>query len=126
MSLSGEQSGYGGAATKDERNMAMLAHLSAFAGLIVPILGHIGGPLIVWAVQREKSAFVAEQSREALNFNITVVLAGIVCGVLIFVGIGILLSVLLAIGWFVGTILGAVRAAEGQHFRHRFALRLVN
>lgn len=125
MNAPGEPPSYGAAATKDERNLAMLAHLSAFAGLIVPILGHIGGPLIVWATQRDKSAFVAEQSREALNFNITVVLAGIVCGVLVLIGIGIVLGLLLGIYWFVATILGAVRAAEGQHFRHRFTLRLV-
>lgn len=124
MNVPGEPPAYG-AATKDERNLAMLAHLSAFAGLIVPILGQIGGPLIVWATQRERSAFVAEQSREALNFNITVVLAGMVCGVLVYVGIGIVLGLLLGIGWFVATILGAVRAAEGQHFRHHFTLRLV-
>ncbi|MGH8298672.1 MAG: DUF4870 domain-containing protein [Steroidobacteraceae bacterium] len=115
---------YDAATSKDERNVAMFAHLSAFAGLIVP-LGNVLAPLIVWLVQREKSAFVAEQALEALNFNITIVLAGIACTVLVFIGIGILLWLVLGIAWLVGTILGAVRASEGQRFRHRFTLRLV-
>lgn len=125
MNEPGELASCGGAATKDERNLAMLAHLSALAGLVVP-LGNVIAPLVIWLTQREKSAFVAEQSLEALNFNITVALAGVVCGMLVFIGIGVLLGVLLGIGWLVSTILGAVRAAEGQRFRHRFTLRLVH
>ncbi|MDE2052838.1 MAG: DUF4870 domain-containing protein [Gammaproteobacteria bacterium] len=104
----------------------MFAHLSAFAGLIFPAGGNVLAPLIVWLTQREKSAFVADQALEALNFNLTVFLAEIVCGFLFIVGIGVLLGVVLGIVWLVGTILGAVRASEGQRFRHRFTLRLVH
>ena len=126
MSESGERATYDVAASKDERNLAMFAHLSAFAGLIFPAAGNVIAPLIVWLTQREKSAFVADQSLEALNFNITVLLAGLACGVLFIVGIGVLLSLLLGIAWLVGTIIAAVRASEGQRFRHRFTLRLVH
>ena len=123
---SGERATYDAAASKDERNLAMFAHLSAFAGLLFPAGGNVIAPLIVWLTQREKSAFVADQSLEALNFNITVFLAEIACGFLFIVGIGVLLAVILGIAWLVGTILGAVRASEGQRFRHRFTLRLVH
>lgn len=126
MSESGEPASYGGAVSKDERNLAMFAHLSAFAGLIFPAGGNVIAPLIVWLTQREKSAFVADQSLEALNFNITVFLAEIACGILFIVGIGILLAIILGIVWLVGTILGAVKASEGQRYRHRFILRLVH
>ena len=126
MSEAGEPAGHGGTATKDERNLAMFAHLSAFAGLLFPAGGNVIAPLIVWLTQREKSAFVADQSLEALNFNITVLLAEIVCAFLLIVGIGVLLGLILGAIWLVGTILGAVRASEGQRFRHRFTLRLVH
>ena len=124
MNAPGDAPSYGGA-SKDERNVAMLAHLSAFAGLVVP-LGNIIAPLVIWLMQREKSAFVADQALESLNFNITVVLAGIVCGILVVIGIGVLLWLALGIVWLAGTILGAVRAAEGLYYRHRFILRLVH
>jgi uncharacterized protein len=126
MSESGEPASYGGAVSKDERNLAMFAHLSAFAGLIFPAGGNVIAPLIVWLTQREKSAFVADQSLEALNFNITVLIAEVACGILFVVGIGVLLGILLGIAWLVGTILGAVKASEGQRYRHRFTLRLVH
>jgi hypothetical protein len=126
MSESGESASYGSAVSKDERNLAMFAHLSAFAGLIFPAGGNVIAPLIVWLTQREKSAFVADQSLEALNFNITVLIGEVACGVLFVVGIGIPLGILLGIAWLIGTILGAVKASEGQRFRHRFTLRLVH
>src|SRR5579863_1715446 len=103
---SGERATYGAAVSKDERNLAMFAHLSAFAGLIFPAGGNVIAPLIVWLTQREKSAFVADQSLEALNFNITVLIAEVACGILFVVGIGILFGILLGIGWLIGTILG--------------------
>ncbi len=126
MSEAGEPASRGGPGTKDERNLAMFAHLSAFAGLLFPAGGNVIAPLIVWLTQREKSAFVADQSLEALNFNITVLLAAIVCAFLFIVGIGVLLGLILGAVWLVGTILGAIRASEGQRFRHRFTLRLVH
>lgn len=126
MSESGPPVSYGEATSKDERNLAMFAHLSAFAGLLFPAGGNVIAPLIVWLTQREKSAFVADQSLESLNFNITVLLAEVACGILFIVGIGVLLGVILGIVWLVGTVLGAVRASEGQRFRHRFILRLVH
>lgn len=126
MSESGEPESYGGATSKDERNLAMFAHLSAFAGLIFPPGGNVIAPLIVWLTQREKSAFVADQSLEALNFNLTVFLAEIACALLFIVGIGIVLSLALGVIWLIGTILGALRASEGQRYRHRFILRLVH
>jgi uncharacterized Tic20 family protein len=126
MSEAGPPAGDGGAATPDERNLAMFAHLSAFAGLLFPAGGNVIAPLILWLTQREKSAFVADQSLEALNFNITVLLAEIACAFLLIVGIGVLLGVILGAVWLVSTILAAIRASEGQRFRHRFTLRLVH
>ncbi len=37
-----------------------------------------------------------------------------------------ILGVILGIVWLVGSILGAIKASEGQRFRHRFTLRLVH
>jgi uncharacterized protein len=110
--------------TPEERNWGMLAHLSAFAFFICPF-GNVIGPLIVWLVKRDQSPFVADQGREALNFNISVLLAGLVCGVLVLVFIGILLGVVLFVFWLVMTIVAGIRASEGVQYRYPFTLRLV-
>jgi uncharacterized Tic20 family protein len=102
----------------------MLAHLTAFAGFILP-LGNVIGPLIVWLVKRDQSAFVADQGKEALNFNISVVGAAMICALLVFVFIGILLGVALFIFWLTMTIVAAIKASEGVRYRYPFAVRLV-
>jgi uncharacterized Tic20 family protein len=116
--------GAAGAPTQDERTWGMLAHLTAFAGFIIP-LGFVLGPLVVWLMKREQSAFVADQGKEALNFNISVLLAGVLCGLLVFIFIGILLGVALFIFWLTMTIIAGIKAGEGLRYRHPFTLRLV-
>lgn len=122
----GASTGPGASPSPDERTWAMIAHLSAFALFLVPFGGNIIGPLVVWLARRERSAFVAAQAREALNFNISVSLAGILCALLVLVFVGILLGVVLFIAWICATIVAAVRASEGIDYRYPITLRLVS
>lgn len=114
----------------DERMWAMLGHLSAFSAFITGI-GCVLGPLIVWLIKRDTMPFAGEQAKEALNFNITVIIAAVGLWVLtiLTLGIGLLLTVPLAlalfIGWLVLTIVGAVKANSGEHYRYPLTLRLV-
>jgi len=113
------------APTENERTWGMLAHLSALAGLVFPLVGNILGPLLVWLTKREQSAFIATQAKEALNFNITVTLAGVVCAFLALIFIGFLLGTALFIGWLVMTLVAAIRASEGVLYHYPLSLRLV-
>ena len=113
-----------GVPTQDERTWGMLAHLTAFSGFLLP-LGSVIAPLIVWLVKRDQSEFVADQGKEALNFNLSVLLAGIVCGILVWIFIGILLGVALFFYWLAMTIVAGIKASEGIRYRYPFALRLI-
>ena len=118
-----------GAPTAEERQWAMFAHLSALIGGL--LTGHWLGigcflaPLIIWLVKKDTMPFVADQAKEALNFNITVMIAGAICWILVFVLIGFVLLWALAIVWIVFTILAAIKANEGVTYRYPFALRLI-
>jgi uncharacterized Tic20 family protein len=111
--------------TEDERTWAMLAHLAALAGIVVWLFGAVLGPLAVWLARRGQSPFVEEHAREALNFNITVVLAAIVCALLMLVFIGFILGSALFIAWLVFTLIAAIRASEGERYHYPISLRLV-
>ena len=119
----------------DQRQWAMFAHLSAIVGGL--LTGHLGGfgcvlgPLIIWAVKKDTMPFVADQAKEALNFNISV---GIVLFVLFLLGIGTLgigfiltapLMGIVCIAALVFIIIAAVKANEGVAYRYPFTLRLV-
>jgi uncharacterized Tic20 family protein len=111
--------------TADERTWAMIAHFSALGAFVIPVIGGIIGPLIVWLAKREHSVFVGEAAKEALNFNISVLLAGVVCMILVFVFIGIPLSVALFAFWLIMTVIAGIKASEGLHYRYPVSLRLV-
>jgi uncharacterized protein len=115
----------GAAPTENERTWGMLAHLSALAGLVLPMIGIVLGPLAVWLARRDQSAFVTAHAKEALNFNITVLLAAVMCMLLMLVFIGILLGTALFVAWLVMILVAAIRASEGAIYTYPFALRFV-
>jgi len=114
-----------GVPTRDERTWGMLCHIAAFALFLVPMLGCVLGPLVVWLIKRDQSEFVADQGKEALNFNISFLIASCVCGVLVYVLIGILLGVALFFYWLAMTIIAGIKASEGVRYRYPFTLRLI-
>ncbi len=111
--------------SQDDRMLGMLCHLlSIFTGFL--------GPLIVWLVKRDTSRFVAHHGAEALNFQITVMLAMLALGVatlvLMFVLIGVfLVPVIWGVGIFalVVEIIATVAASRGEWYRYPACLRLV-
>lgn len=114
---------------KDARTWGMMAHLSAMlAAILTGFLGGFIGPLIVWLVKKNEHPFVDDQGKEALNFQLTLLIAyviaiGIVmvsCGVLFFVYfVPILLQ-------FIFGIIGAMKANEGIYYRYPFNIRLIS
>jgi hypothetical protein len=53
-----------------ENTNAFLIHSSAFAGLIFPF-GNIITPLVAWQTLKDRSSFLDEHGKEAINFNIS-------------------------------------------------------
>lgn len=109
---------------KDARLWGMLCHLTAFAGFIIPF-GSILAPLVVWLIKKDEMPFVNDQGKESINFQITVLIAAIICGVLMLIDIGFLLIFALAIYAIVMVIIAAIKANEGTAYRYPYSLRLV-
>ena len=113
------------AISEEDKSLAMLCHLlGIFTGFI--------GPLILWLVKKDSSAFVGHHGREALNFQITLMLVmlglGSVPVVLMFVVVGILLVPVLFIVpilALVAEIIAAVAAQKGEWHRYPCCIRLV-
>ena len=109
-----------GEAPQDQRTMSLLAHL----------LGIVTGPigaLIIWLVSKDDASkgFVVDQSKEALNFQITVFIAIVISWILAFVLIGLLLLPLVGIANLVLCIIAGIKANNGESYRYPFALRLI-
>lgn len=103
----------------DEKNIAVLTHLGGMIFTIFP-------GLIVWLLKKDDSAYIAEQAREALNFQITVLIAQVLSSILILILIGFALMGLVYLANIIFCIVAAVAASKGEDYRYPFNLRLIN
>jgi uncharacterized Tic20 family protein len=108
----------------EEKQWALFAHLSALIGFIIPF-GSIIGPLIIWQIKKNEMPFVDDQGKEALNFQITMAIAVLVCIVLMVVLIGFLLIWIVGLLDLIFIIIAALAANSGQAYRYPITLRLV-
>lgn len=99
------------------------------------ILSHIGGlftswlaPLIIMLVTKDdaRGEFGASNAKEALNFQLTLLLAYFVCFILSFVLIGFFLFWILMLGNLIFSIVAAVKASNGTKFRYPMTIRLIS
>ena len=110
--------------SKDDRTWAMFAHLAAIVGLVVPF-GHIIGPLIVWLLKRDQSAFIDDQGKESVNFQISFTIYMIISGILILLLVGIALLAILPILCVVFVIIAAIKSNEGVWYRYPLTIRFI-
>ena len=113
---------------KEEKNWALMAHLSSLS-TYVGIPGFIG-PLVIWLLKKDTMPFASEQAKEALNFQISLFIYGIICAVLtftlIFAVIGIPGLMILAVLHVVFTIMATIQAGEGKSYRYPLTIPLIS
>ena len=80
---------------------------------------------MLWLVFKGRGAFVEDQAKEALNFQITILIAYVVGGILSVIGIGVLIIAAAWIATLVFGILAAVAASSGQFYRYPVTIRLI-
>lgn len=104
--------------SKDERLLAALIYVISFFTAFI-------GPLIIWLLQKDKSSLIDFHGREYFNFFISYAVYGFVAFLLTFVLIGLLIAPIIGIAAFVFTIIGAVKAYEGEEYRFPFIFRIL-
>ncbi len=138
-----------------ERVWATFCHLAALTPLPRIRLGFILGPLVVWLIKKDESPFVNRHGKAALNFQISMILYGVLLVGFAFLfltavlqpdrarvsserlivgpwGLDVALAappflLVVALGLFdlVCVIVGAVRANKGREYRYPFAIRFI-
>lgn len=104
----------------NDRTMAILAHIGGLVTCWV-------APLIIYLIKKSEAdgAFATDQAKEALNFQLTIFIAYFVGGALIPFLIGVPLVWLVGLVNLVLSIVAAVKASNGEYYRHPFAIRLI-
>ena len=108
----------------EDKQWAMLAHLSAVVSIALGGMAFLG-PLIVWLVKKDQSKFVDDQGKEALNFQLTMLIATVVCALSVFAFVGVVLLPAVVVVNIVFSILAGVEANKGKTYRYPVALRFL-
>ena len=106
--------------SQEDRTLAMLTHLSGI------VLGFLV-PLIVWLINKDRTDknFLNDQAKEALNFQITILIGYILGTILSIILIGFLVTFAAWVLSLIFSIIAALKANEGVAYRYPFAIRLI-
>ncbi len=105
------------ALTSEAKNMAMLCHILGLVGIL--------GPLIAWIIVKDKHPFVDSEGKEAINFQISMLIYWFIAGLLTVVAIGVILMPVLLLLNLIFVILAAVSASGGKPYRYPIAIRFI-
>lgn len=98
---------------------SVCAHLSPLVGF-----GLIA-PIVIYLVFKDSSAVVRHHAAQALNFQLTLLIALLVSFILVFVLVGFVLLFAVMIWGLIGAILGAVAAGRGEPYRYPLTIPIV-
>ncbi len=114
---------------RDAKMWATLCHLAGLLSFIgIPFLGVIA-QLVIWLVKREEHPLIDEHGREALNFQISLIIytivAGLLCATVIGLVVGLPLIFLLLIVEFILLVIAGYQTSQGEDWRYPLTIRLL-
>jgi len=117
-----------GEVSRDARTWGMWCHLAGLAWMLVwlvPIIGGVVGALVVWQIKRDDDAFIDDQGKEALNFQISMLIYWAVSMALIPLCIGAVLVPTVAVLDVIFAIVAAIKAGQGHLYRYPMSIRFI-
>jgi uncharacterized Tic20 family protein len=113
---------------RDARMWAMFCHLAALAGAVIPAFGFVIGPLVVWLIKKDEFPFVDQHGKEALNFQISMLICTLLAVALTIIPpfcMGPLLVMVIGIVDLIFVIIAAIKANDGYHYRYPLSIQFV-
>ncbi len=111
---------------KAERQWAAGCHLIGLCGVVVPLpAAGLIGTLVLWLIKREDGAFIDSQGKEAVNFQISLLIYAVLCLFLVKIVIGFFMLGILVLFAFASVVIASIRASEGIPFRYPACIRFI-
>ncbi len=109
------------------RQWSMWIHLSGLCHYVLPIPGvGVIAPLILWSMKKEDSPYIDENGREAINFQISILIYLVMAGVLILLFIGIFLVPAVLLFQLIVCVYAGLRANDGHITRYPLTIRFLS
>ncbi len=65
----------------NQKNIATFIHLSTFSRFLIPF-GNFIGPIVLWSINKDKSSFIDKHGKQAINFQISILLYALILGLI--------------------------------------------
>ena len=107
------------------RTWCAFTHASAILGVFLHFPGHLLPPLILWLIKRDESPELDAHGKEAVNFQISMLIYNLVAAEFCLILVGFLF---LAILWILNTvfvIIAAIQASDGKFYRYPMTIRFI-
>ena len=107
------------------RSWNAFCHASSLLGVFLHFPGHLLPPLVIWLAKRDESPEIDAHGKEALNFQISMLIYNVVAAVFCLVLVGF---VFLAILWVLNAvfvIIAAIQASDGKFYRYPMTIRFI-
>ena len=108
----------GPAPSSDDRNLATVAH-------VLGIFTSFVGPLIIWMIRKDQSPFVDDQGKEALNFQLTLLIGYMISAVATVICIGPFIALGLSVVAIIFGVMAAVATNKGEAYRYPLNIRFI-
>jgi len=107
------------------RTWSAYCHASALLGLFFHFPGHLLGPLIVWLVKRDASPEIDAHGKEALNFQISMLIYNAIAALFCLILVGFAFLFVLWVLNTVFVIIAAIKASDGKFYRYPMTIRFI-
>lgn len=108
-----------------DRSWCIGLHLSGFAFFVLPSLGNIIAPLVIWLIKRADSPMIDATGKDVLNFQISYSIYLTVSAILCWMCVGFVVLPVVFIAWITLTIIAAVKTSNGEDYRYPWIIRFL-
>ncbi|MEP6650872.1 MAG: DUF4870 domain-containing protein [Lapillicoccus sp.] len=118
-------------ATGEEKTASVVAHLSAIiAAILTAGWLSFAGPLIIWAIYRNRSPLVRQAAAGSFNFNLGLWVMNIIAWICLFTVVlaplAVVLFIIANLGMIIWHLLAAYRASQGHAYSYPFQIRILH
>ena len=107
-----------------ERQWALICHLSGLCGYIIPF-GNLIVPIIIWSMKKDEMPMVDAHGKEVINFQISFTIWFVIATIFIFILIGIPLLIALLLLQVIFIIIAAIKADNGELYHYPLTIRFI-
>ena len=112
-------------AVSNVRTTAAFIHASALLGVFIHFPGHLLPPLLVWLLKRDESPELDAHGKEAVNFQISMLIYNAVAAVFCLILVGFVFLVILWVLNAIFVIIAAIQASDGKFYRYPMTIRFI-